>query len=180
MEAPAPAPAPVLGHAGPAALDFEAAPAVAADHSWSIDSDTGQLINSLPLIVFIPDLTQVSGSFFLECFAGEAIFTIAVVMSCVPALCPWDTRYGCQFDVVSGLNVLLTAIARHTIVAMHLGTPCRSFTRARVPQLRSRQHVLGLPGLPPTLQALSIQVMNWRCVPLVCVLPFLMPRTLSA
>ena len=70
-------------------------------------------------------------------------------------------------------------MARLVLVAMHLGTPCRSFTRARVFQLRSSQSVLGSLGLPPTLQTLVMQVLTWRCVSLFWVLPLLNPLVVS-
>ena len=75
------------------------------------------------------------------------LFTLAILMARVPALRPWELTEGAQFDVLAGLPVLLATIRCGVVIAMHLGTPCQSFTQARVPALRSRKFPLGLPDL---------------------------------
>ena len=48
----------------------------------------------------------VSGYFFLEVFAGEAIAALGCVMHKVPSIRPWDILYGDEFDVLKHENVL--------------------------------------------------------------------------
>ena len=43
---------------------------------------------------------DVQGQFFLECFAGEGVLTLGVLLTKVPCMRPWDSRYGQQFDVL--------------------------------------------------------------------------------
>ena len=77
-------------------------------------------------------------------------FTFAVVMSQVPALRPWEITHDRRFDVLAGLPILLEGIRLGIMVAMHLGTPCQSFTMARVPAVRTKVFPLGLPDLTPS------------------------------
>ena len=104
----------------------------------------------LPSVTSYDCLRSVSGEFFLECFAGHAAFTLAVVMSQVPALRPWEITHDHRFDVLAGLPILLAGIRLGIIVAMHIGTPCHSFTMARVPAVRSKVFPLGFPDLTET------------------------------
>lgn len=63
---------------------------------------------SLPvLLAALPDAAaliqpqlQVAGEFVLEVFAGEAIFTLGLMMASVPCMRPWDVKFGDSFDVV--------------------------------------------------------------------------------
>ena len=75
---------------------------------------------------------------------------IAVVMSQVPALRPREITHDRRFDVLAGLPILLEGIRLGIMVAMHFGTPCQSFTMARVPAVRTKAFPLGLPDLTPT------------------------------
>ena len=77
-------------------------------------------------------------------------FTFAVVMSQVLALRPWEITHDRWFDVVVGLLILPAGICFGMMVAMHLGTPCQSFTMARVLAVRTKVFPLGLPDLTPT------------------------------
>ena len=87
------------------------------------------------------------GQFALECFAGSAVITLGLIAACVPVVKPWDTKYGQQFDVMRNGHIILNMIASGLLIAIHFGTPCRSMTWARWPQLRNFDHPLGLPGL---------------------------------
>ena len=102
------------------------------------ESSSRLALIQLPSVTTFHRLLLVSGEFFLECFAGHAAFTLAVMMAFVPALRPGDIEAGAQFDVLAGFPLLLRAIRSGVIVALHLGTPCQSFTSARVPAVRSR------------------------------------------
>ena len=80
------------------------------DAVTSADYESLLVLDSLPLVTSFDQLRAVSGEFFLECFAGHAAFTLAVVMARVPALRPWELEHGHHFDVVSGLPLLLEGI----------------------------------------------------------------------
>ena len=113
---------------------------------------------SLPSVFHATRLmNETSGHFFIEAFAGSAVFTLAVLMNGIPCLCPWEIELDSRLDVVRNLHQLLFAIEIGLIAAMHLGTPCTSFTRARTPQLRSSRFPEGLRGLTPRLQGLVDQ-----------------------
>ena len=114
------------------------------------DQLSQSVLAQLPSVCSFDCLRSVTGEFFLECFAGHAAFTLAVVMSQVPALRPWEITHDRRFDVLAGLPILLEGIRLGIMVAMHLGTPCQSFTMARVPAVRTKVFPLGLPDLTPT------------------------------
>ena len=109
--------------------------------------------------------------FFIEAFAGSAVFTIAVMMNGIPCFCPWEISIDARLDVVRNMHHLLFAIQVGLIAAMHLGTPCTSFTRARIPQLRSTRQPMGPSGLPTSMQALVDHGNTWPWYPVNCVLP---------
>ena len=90
---------------------------------------------------------RVEGNFFLEIFAGVACFTLAVLCRAIPALRPWDCRYGEQLDVLKYGAILLRLAESGRLVVGHLGTPCQSLTWARTPALRTRYFIWGLPWL---------------------------------
>ena len=114
------------------------------------DQLSQSVLAQLPSVCSFDCLRSVTGEFFLECFAGHAAFTLAVVMSQVPALRPWEITHDRRFDVLAGLPILLEGIRLGIMVAMHLGTPCQSFTMARVPAVRTQVFPLGLPDLTPS------------------------------
>jgi hypothetical protein len=89
----------------------------------------------------------VHGNFMVEVFARECIVTLGLMMARVPAVRPWDKRFGQQYDVLANGMILLALVAWEVIVGSHLGTPCQSSTFARFPQLRAWPLPLGLPGL---------------------------------
>jgi hypothetical protein len=87
------------------------------------------------------------GKFCLEVFCGSAVITLSLVMMNIPCICPWDSKFGSQFNVLTCGNVLKTLIEHGRIVCSHFATPCTSMTWARWPQLRSTMSPEGLPGL---------------------------------
>ena len=87
------------------------------------------------------------GHLFLEVFAGDAAFTLGVLMSQVPCIRPWDNKFGREFDVLQHGSVLLALARSGRLAVSHLGTPCQSMTWCRQPQLRSIQYPDGLPDL---------------------------------
>ena len=87
------------------------------------------------------------GQFFVEVFSGDCIVTLAVLLSVVPCMLPWDVRFGTAFDVLLHGSILIQLARMGYLAWAHLGTPCQSQTWARSPQLRSALFPLGLPGL---------------------------------
>ena len=69
------------------------------------------------------------------------------MMEGIPAICPWDTKYGEAFNVLEHGNIIFSLILAGRIVAAHFGIPCQTLTFARIPQLRNAQFVEGLPDL---------------------------------
>jgi hypothetical protein len=69
------------------------------------------------------------------------------MMEGIPAICPWDTKYGEAFNVLKHGNIIFSLILAGRIVAAHFGIPCQTLTFARIPQLRNAQFVEGLPDL---------------------------------
>ena len=86
---------------------------------------------------------------FLECFAGDAVFTMSVMLHGLPCAKPVDVRYGPQCDVTIDGDRWVTAAKSGSIKHGHFGTPCQSMTFARDPQLRDAKHPWGLPDLMP-------------------------------
>ena len=91
-------------------------------------------------------------------------FTLAVVMSRVPALRPWVITHDRWFEVLGGTPDLLEGIRLGIMVALHLGPPYQSFNTARVPAVRTTVFPLGLHHLTPTQSQLvergSVSVAN--------------------
>ena len=83
----------------------------------------------------------------MEIFAGVACLTLAFMLEGIPAICPWDCKYGEAFNVLEHGNIIVAVILAGRIVASHFATPCQTLTLARIPQLRNAQFVEGLPDL---------------------------------
>jgi hypothetical protein len=111
-----------------------------------INLPSAELVLSRPL--------SVTGELFLELFAGDASFTLGVILAQVPSMCPWDSKFGERFDVLRSGSSLLALIQGGYISSSHLGTPCQSMTWCRSPQLRSAKWPRGVPGLSNSQQEL--------------------------
>ena len=117
------------------------------------DEPLPEAVQSLPTVrQIIAGTIAVVG--FVEIFCGLAGLTLGCMFAEVPCICPWDIRYGSDFDVLAHGHVFMELIARKIIRAMHFGTPCQSMTWARLPQLRSWIFPRGLPTLLPHQQEL--------------------------
>ena len=113
-----------------------------------MEEDLPQLCADLPNAAdLVRGNLRVSGSFFLECFAGNLALTISCIFAAVPCIKPWDTRYGQSFNVLTQGSIILALIQAARISCAHFATPCRSMTWARCPQLRSAFFPEGLPFL---------------------------------
>ena len=109
---------------------------------------------------------SVSGQFCLECFAGQAMITLGLLLTCVPCMRPWDSKYGQQFNVLTIFSILLSLIHAQRIIAAHFATPCQSMSWARSPQLRSALRPSGLPGFTGKQQhvvTLGNQLLAFTC-----------------
>ena len=114
--------------------------------AWNDDLHDAHFILEHPRLV--------TGSFFLEVYSGEGVFTMAMMEVLVPCIKPWDSRFGEQYDVLREGFILIQLASARRIGSAHLGSPCQSLTWARFPQLRSGRHPDGLPGLRPHQQQL--------------------------
>ena len=82
-----------------------------------------------------------------QVFCGLASLTLSLVFEAVPCMCPWDSSFGSEFDVLLHGKVLFALAVAGRLTYAHFGLPCQSLTWARSPPLRSWDHVWGLPAL---------------------------------
>ena len=83
---------------------------VSQDAVTLAEHSSQSVLAQLPSVCSFDCLRSVTGEFFLECFAGHAAFTLAVVMSQVPALRPWEITHDRWFEVLAGIPILLEGI----------------------------------------------------------------------
>ena len=90
-----------------------------------------------------------SGPGFLELFAGSAHLAMAVKALHLSWTEDWEVERGPQFDLLDTDNLarLFADIRGGAYWFVHLGPPCSSFSRARLPRVRTLQHINGLPNL---------------------------------
>ena len=70
---------------------------------------------------------------FVEMFAGKALLTNAVRACSLIASAPWDICIDDCFDVLRSGEVVLSALRKGYVKAIHFATPCQSFSKARSP-----------------------------------------------
>ena len=75
--------------------------------------------------------------------------TMGVLMASVPAVLPFDNMYGEAFDLLAQEMIFHQLILLKIIAFLWFGTPCRSFSFARLPELRCSKHIKGKPRLKP-------------------------------
>ena len=92
----------------------------------------------------IPRNLDVRGALVAEIFCGAAAITLSMVMLSVPCICPWDVKYGEQFNVLKHGIIFQELIRYEYVACMHFATPCTSMTWARWPQLRSASEPQGV------------------------------------
>ena len=90
---------------------------------------------------------SVSGQLFFDGFAGSCRMTMGILMAHVPAVMPFDNMYGPEYDLLAQEMIFRQLILLKIIAYLWFGTPCRSFSLARIPKLRSAAFVLGKPFL---------------------------------
>ena len=104
------------------------------------------------------------GALFVECFHGDGAVVLACFVKGIPCICPFDTQYGEEFDLLENGGVLCELVRRKLVGSSHLGTPCQSVTTCRTPQLRSAEYIYGLPVLLPhqlELVRLGTALIQW-------------------
>ena len=68
------------------------------------------------------DVHKVTGSFCLELFCGLASLTLSLVLEAVPCMCPWDSSFGSEFDVLLHGKVLFALAVAGRLTYAHLGS----------------------------------------------------------
>ena len=114
------------------------------------DKSLEEILEELPCVhdhASMDPLWRVQGQSFLECFCGGAVVTLALIWAQVLVMRPWDVEANGMFDVLSFGHSICAFICAKRLAMAHFGTPCRSFTWARQPQLRSAAWIMGLPSL---------------------------------
>ena len=86
---------------------------------------------------------------FLELFSGSGRLAAAIKESKLGLTEVWDIIHGPEYDLTNPARVahLLKRIKQRHFWMVHLGPPCASFSIARLPRVRSRDHPWGLPNL---------------------------------
>ena len=93
------------------------------------------------------DVYKVAGSLCLELFCGTASLTLSSVFEEVLCMCPWDSSFGSEFDVLLHRKILFSLAVAGRLAYAHFWLPCQSLTWARSPPLMSWDHVWELPAL---------------------------------
>ena len=84
---------------------------------------------------------------FLEIFAGSAGLTEGLSLHHVLCARPWDVQTNSRDDVLVNGSLIILMIRLGIVRAVHLATPCQSFSVARIPALRTSEYPYGLPSL---------------------------------
>ena len=67
---------------------------------------------------------SVSGQFFFEGFAGSCRMTMGILMAHVPAVMPFDTMYGPEYDLLAQELIFRQLMLLKIIAYLWYGTPC--------------------------------------------------------
>ena len=103
----------------------------------------------------------------MEVFCGCMAVTTSLMFSRVPTCCPWDCKYGEQFDVLKYGDQILATIVLGILWFVMFGTPCTSLSFARWPTLRDWLHPKGKRGLTQSQQeqvANGNKLVEWTAV----------------
>ena len=90
---------------------------------------------------------EVEGFCAIELFCGCMAVTMNLMFLKVPTCCPWDVKYGEEFDILKHGQQLLLTFVLGIIWLSFFGTPCTSLSFARSPALRDWMYPEGRPGL---------------------------------
>ena len=105
--------------------------------------------------------------FYIEIFSGSGRLAHAI-SKCTGQLCLlWDISLGSNYDLTNRKNVqiIIDWIRAGIVIGCHLGTECKSFSRARdrpngPPRLRSNEFPLGLPDIVNPGDRMKVQIGN--------------------
>ena len=105
--------------------------------------------------------------FYLEVFSGSGRLSRALAKRTGQLCMLWDICLGEEYDLsnLSNVRLINSWIRAGVIIGVHLGTECKSFSRARdrpngPPRLRSNQHVLGLPNIASAIDRRKVLIGN--------------------
>ena len=86
---------------------------------------------------------KVDGLCSLSIFDGSGGMSIALALSGVPTICPWEVEKDERLDVIKNAVVLWSLARSGRVLFSWLAMPCRSWTLARKPMLRSMTALAG-------------------------------------
>ena len=95
-------------------------------------ADTHQdpsLVDELPLVFqrllraeqLLLNCAAVEGTFFVECFHGDGAVSLACLIKGIPCICPFDTQYGDEFDLLKNSEVLNELVRTERVGTSHIG-----------------------------------------------------------
>ena len=88
---------------------------------------------------------SISGCCSISIFDGCGGMSLALEIKRVPTVCPWEVEKDNRLDVVKNAVVLWQLANSRRVSFSWLAMPCRSWTLARKPLLRSLDHLDGEP-----------------------------------
>ena len=102
---------------------------------------------------------------FLSLFAGACVLESVIRELRLSWVESWDLTMGAMFDLANPtrVSILIKRIRAGCYWCIHLAPPCSSFSRARQPKVRSRQHPWGLPRLRGRAARL-VEMGNYLCL----------------
>ena len=89
----------------------------------------------------------VSGYCLLSIFDGSGAVSLGMMMTSVPTICPWELDMNARLDVLGNAHVSWKLALSGRVCFSWLATPCRSWTPAQRPMLRSWDAIYGLPSV---------------------------------
>ena len=105
------------------------------------------MVSSAPMpevLSELPDIRQstvlpAGEQLWVECFAGEAGLTVAMVIAGLPSVQPWDIKFGQEFDVVQHGKTFLQLAKDGKMRHVHFGTPCQTLTHGCAGSARGKK-----------------------------------------
>ena len=92
---------------------------------------------------FLESPLQVCGYCMLSIFDGTGAMSLGMTLTGVPTICPWEYDVDGRLDVLKNYAVLWRLALSGRVGFSWLATPCRSWTMARSPMLRSWVEIFG-------------------------------------
>ena len=116
--------------------------------AWDVGEVTGSNIQDcLQEHPRVGAVLETTGKLCLELFGGmAAAFTLALTFEKVPCMCPWDSAFGAEFDVIADGEVLVRLAKDNRFCFVLFGLSCQAMTWARSPP-RSWDSIWSKSGL---------------------------------